>query len=273
MGLNSLVRSKGFKNFMSKLYGWGASIVILGALFKINHYPGADIMLIVGLGTEAIIFFFSAFEPPYVEPDWSLVYPELAGIYGHDGDKPKSLTQELDNMLSEAKIEPELLKSLGSGLKNLSENTQKLNQFTDAGAVTEGYLANVKAATESVGALSGTYKRTAEVLDNSTQSLARSAEAIDFSKIDGSAYSEQLHRIAKNLNQLNQIYESQVQSTAEQAEASVMMKDSINAFLTNLKDSIHATSMYKEEAAELAANVKALNQVYGNMLTAMNVNR
>ena len=69
MGLNSMVRSKGFKNFMSKLYGWGASIVILGALFKINHYPGADIMLIVGLGTEAIIFFFSAFEPAYVEPD------------------------------------------------------------------------------------------------------------------------------------------------------------------------------------------------------------
>ena len=66
---------------MSKLYGWGAAVVILGALFKINHYQGADIMLIVGLGTESLIFFFSAFEPPHVEPDWSLVYPELAGMY------------------------------------------------------------------------------------------------------------------------------------------------------------------------------------------------
>jgi len=273
MGLESLVRSKGFKNFMSKLYGWGASVVILGALFKINHYPGADIMLIVGLGTEAIIFFFSAFEPPYVEPDWSLVYPELAGIYGHNGEEQQSLTQELDNMLSEAKIEPELLQSLGAGLRNLSENTQKLAQFTDAGAATEGYLANVKAATDSVGALSNTYRRTAEVLDTSTENLARSAEAIDFSKIDGSAYSEQLQRIAKNLNQLNEIYEAQVQSSSEQAEASVMMKDSIQAFLTNLKESIHATSLYKEEAAELATHVKALNQVYGNMLAAMNVNR
>ncbi len=75
MGLNNLVRSRGFRNFMAKLYGWGASVVILGALFKINHYPYADLMLIVGLGTESLIFFFSGFEPPHVDPDWSLVYP------------------------------------------------------------------------------------------------------------------------------------------------------------------------------------------------------
>jgi gliding motility-associated protein GldL len=88
MGLSSFVSSKGYKNFMSKLYGWGASVVIIGALFKINHYSYADQLLIVGLSTEAIIFFFSAFEPPHADPDWSLVYPELAGMY-HDG-KPGS---------------------------------------------------------------------------------------------------------------------------------------------------------------------------------------
>lgn len=71
MNLNSLVRSKGYKNFMSKLYGLGASVVIVGALFKITHMKGADLMLWVGLMTEAIIFAFSAFEPPHVEPDWS----------------------------------------------------------------------------------------------------------------------------------------------------------------------------------------------------------
>jgi len=64
-----------FKLFMSRLYGWGASLVILGALFKIEHLPGASTMLILGLGTEAIIFFFSAFETPKEDPDWSLVYP------------------------------------------------------------------------------------------------------------------------------------------------------------------------------------------------------
>ena len=58
MGLNNIVQSKGFRNFMAKLYGLGAAVVILGALFKINHYAGADIMLIIGLGTESLIFFF-----------------------------------------------------------------------------------------------------------------------------------------------------------------------------------------------------------------------
>ena len=69
MGLFAFVKTKKYKTFMAKLYGWGAAVVIIGALFKINHYTGADIMLIIGLGTESIIFFFSAFEPPHVEPD------------------------------------------------------------------------------------------------------------------------------------------------------------------------------------------------------------
>ena len=74
--------SKNWKKFMAKLYGWGAAIVIVGALFKIQHWPGAGTMLIVGLGVEAFIFFMSAFEPIHEEPNWELVYPELA--LGHD---------------------------------------------------------------------------------------------------------------------------------------------------------------------------------------------
>ena len=76
--IEKITEAKWYKLMMPKLYGWGASIVILGALFKIEHYPGASIMLATGLGMEAIIFFFSAFEKQHEEPDWSLVYPELA---------------------------------------------------------------------------------------------------------------------------------------------------------------------------------------------------
>ncbi|MCR4736547.1 MAG: gliding motility protein GldL, partial [Bacteroidales bacterium] len=76
--IERLVRTNGYKNFMAKLYGWGAAVVILGALFKILHWPGANIMLMVGMFTETIIFFFSAFEPLHVEYNWALVYPELA---------------------------------------------------------------------------------------------------------------------------------------------------------------------------------------------------
>src|SRR3569832_2179440 len=84
MGLQEITQGKKFKVLMARLYGWGASIVIVGALFKIQHYPGAGFALVLGLSTEAVIFFFSAFEPPHEEVDWSLVYPELAGMQDED---------------------------------------------------------------------------------------------------------------------------------------------------------------------------------------------
>ena len=87
--LDFITESRWYKVMMPKLYGLGAAIVILGALFKIEHLPGASIMLILGLGTEAVIFFFSAFETPKEEPDWSLVYPELAHMKDPDSDFPK----------------------------------------------------------------------------------------------------------------------------------------------------------------------------------------
>ena len=135
MGLYNLVRSKGYKNFMAKLYGIGAAVVILGALFKILHLQGANIMLIAGMGTEAIIFIFSAFEPLHVEYNWALVYPELA-IGNEEELKPVTkkakkeaptgtVTQQLDKMLEEAKIGPELIESLATGMRNLSENAKK----------------------------------------------------------------------------------------------------------------------------------------------------
>src|SRR5450756_2627171 len=80
MSLADLTQSNGWKSFMAILYAIGASIVIVGALFRIQHWPYATLMLTVGLLTEAVIFFFSAFEPLHEEIDWSLVYPELAGI-------------------------------------------------------------------------------------------------------------------------------------------------------------------------------------------------
>ena len=116
--IDNLVRSKGYKTFMGYLYGWGAAVVIIGALFKIMHWPGANIMLIAGMGTETVIFFLSAFEPPHKEWEWSLVYPELAGMidenelnpdepqYDENGNliEPVSkdpMTAKLDKMLEE----------------------------------------------------------------------------------------------------------------------------------------------------------------------------
>ncbi len=283
MGISSLVRSKGFKNFMAKLYGWGAAVVMIGALFKIEHLPGATSMLIVGLLTEALIFFFSAFEPPHVEPDWSLVYPELAGMY--DGysdeslkefgldDEPKSVTGELDKMLEDAKIGPELIESLGVGLRNLSDNAGKMNDISEASIATKEYTSNIRTAADNIGQLSDAYVSTSNILTSSTEKIALSAEKIDFSAVDGQAFNTELTKVSNNLAALNSVYELQLQSSTMQSETIEKVGQSMNLFLENLSQSIDNTAKYKQQADELAKNVAMLNEVYGKMLNAMTVQR
>ena len=160
--IDQLVRSKGYKNFMAKLYGWGAAVVIMGALFKILHLPGANAMLIAGMTIESFIFFFSAFEPLHVEYNWALVYPELAtglDVELEEGDKKSrrekkqlakgealTATQALDKMLDEAKIGPELMESLASGMRNLSDNAHKLAGVSDAVVSTDNYTSSLQRA-------------------------------------------------------------------------------------------------------------------------------
>lgn len=350
MSLQEIVKSRGFKNFMAKLYGIGAAVVIIGALFKITHIPGADIMLFIGLTTEAVIFFFSAFEPPHVEPDWSLVYPELAGMYHGvedigdelpefmedelEEEEDLSVSQQLDGMLKEANIGPELIESLGSGLRNLNDTASNMNKFTDAAEANVEFVENVKGASENVNKLSGTYDKASEVLaadietsevyhnsiksasvaaeslsesyqsaaaamkedvnatgqfnqsvldaaekanklaeeyNNSIETLRQSAESLNFTSVDGTNYNEEIRKISSNLAALNAVYELQLQNTNEQMESGTKIQESMNDFLERINTSISATQKYEEGVQILAKNVESLNQVYGNMLAAMNV--
>ena len=135
-------QTKAGQNFMAKLYGIGASVVILGAMFKILHWPGADIMLTVGLTTEAVIFFISAFEKPHVDYDWSLVYPELAGM---DDDGNKSPVRELDNMLEKAKVDGDIIQSLGDGLRKVNQAANGIGSVVDIADSTKKYSDQVSA--------------------------------------------------------------------------------------------------------------------------------
>ncbi|MDP4265812.1 MAG: gliding motility protein GldL [Bacteroidota bacterium] len=330
MGLAELTAGKAWKSFMAKVYGWGASVTIIGALFKIQHWPGAGIMLTIGLCTEAVIFFFSAFEPPHSEPDWTLVYPELAGMEDEESmskieknnknGSSSSLTGELDKMLEDAKIGPELIQSLGLGLKNLSDSTKEISKISvgvvpmdeyvktmevasksmsNLSGSTEKYAGSINVANETINNLSGAYNKTAENLKadlnstkaysesinaatqsvnllkdtyiKSTESLTKSAEAINFSSIDGKSYGEQIQKISKNLAALNVVYELQLKDVKEQVAFTEKVSDGINVFLNNLTGTVEDTTKFKDNITKLNKNISALNTVYGNMLTAMNV--
>lgn len=258
--------SKKWKQFMAKLYGWGASVVIIGALFKIQHYPGAGPMLVLGLGTEAVIFFFSAFEPPHEDPDWSLVYPQLRTGEAEDSyeevaaiEDGKGLTQQLDQMLADAKVGPELIENLGDGLRSLKDQTEKMSDITDAQVATSEYVESVKTASGRVDSLSQTYKEAAE----SMSGLSQSSDI-------GEATGEQLRKLSENLMKLNSSYESQLEGTSSQVESNAKLSEGIQELLSNLNASIEDTRNYKDNISELSKSLAALNQVYGNMLNAMN---
>jgi len=173
MSLYKIVRSKPYKNFMAKLYGIGASIVIAGALFKILHWPGADYMLMVGMLTESVIFFFSAFEPLHKDYDWALVYPELDV---KKGEYQGPVTHQLDRMLEQANIDSQLIESLAAGMRNLSDNTKKLSNTADAALATEGYVANISKAKDAVLNLADVYEKSATELSATSDTQVKNIQ-------------------------------------------------------------------------------------------------
>lgn len=259
-----LFETKKGKKIMGLLYGLGASVVIVGALFKIEHWPGASAMLIIGLSVEALIFAVSAFEPPHSEVDWTLAYPELAGIEDDQltattrSNSSNSTSQEMDRMLEEAKIGPELIESLGTGFRNLAEHTSHLNDISDVSVATNDFVDNIQKASSKMDGLSESYEKASETLTG----LSVSSE-------ESNSYSESLRSISSKLSELNNVYELQLKSASEHMEASNQAFEGMGQLMNNLQSSVEGTERYKENISELAKNLSSLNTIYGNMLTAM----
>ena len=266
--------SKGWKKFMAKLYGFGAAVVIVGALFKIQHWPGASAMLIVGLGTEALIFIFSAFEPIHEDPNWELVYPELALGHSDDLDHDAALpagrgakggtgiTAELDRMLEEAKIDGQLLERLGDGMRALGENAAQLKGVTSAAAATDSYVSSLQAASDKVSSLSEAYERASVSISGMTSTTQ-----------EGESFGEQMQKVSKNLAALNNVYELQLKGSSSHLEATEKFQQQVTDMMANLSASVEDTRLYKENMAALSKNLTDLNAVYGNMLKAMTISR
>ncbi len=281
MSLADIVHSSGWKAFMAKLYGLGASVVIVGALFKIQHWPAAGLLLTVGLLTEATIFFFSAFEPLHEEPDWTLVYPELAGIGDEEsssshgrsvgGGAGSAALAKFDEMLVNADITPDLFQKLGSGMKNLSTAASAFAGMGEAASVSADYVKSVKNANESLGNLNESYKETANVIRESNNSYRNIADSLAIVESSGKSYQEQIESLNKNLSALNAVYELQLRNSNEHIKETETIYKGLQGMVKDLNDSAEDAKKYRQQIVALNDNLSALNNVYGNMLAAMNV--
>ena len=181
------------------VYGLGAAIVIIGALFKIQHWPYASIILTTGMIVEAGVFTYSAFEKVGSDLDWSIVYPELSGGKSKGGKKESPeglLTKKLDTLLSEAKIDGALVKSLGENIKNLNATASSMDG--SAGA-TNRYSEQMIEATKAMKDINVLYKAQMESAAKQAQINAESME-------NATKLKEQMESLASNLSSLNGVY-------------------------------------------------------------------
>ncbi|MBP9185812.1 MAG: gliding motility protein GldL [Bacteroidia bacterium] len=263
---NNFFESTAFKKIMAKVYGLGAAVVIVGALFKILHWKGADVMLMIGLLTEAFLFTLSAFEPLHKETDWTLVYPELAGLDVKEKSTKKvasgTVSQQLDKMLEEAKVGPELIQSLGNGLKSLSENVTNLKDLSTAAVATDEYTKSVQTAAASVNGISSSYAKAVDAIGGLITASEGSKE-----------YGVQIERMTKNLGSLNAVYELEITESNNHLKSINEFVGNLSKVVTNLSETHSETETFRKEMGKLSTNLTALNNVYGNMLAAMSVNR
>jgi len=319
-----------WKKFMAKLYGLGAAVVIVGALFKLQHWQGAGLMLTIGMSVEAIIFVFSAFEPlPHPDPHWEIVYPELTAGFpegyqsDHGGDAHHEATAQKGKAggssatLGSIDLSGVDTKGLTAGLNRLNETTSKLNDLSTAmvsanqlsekmqqasasvANLAQSYDNSSQVISESMGILSDSYQGAAKyIIDSGKQvsenvsktgkqmvdviSAASEGFATTFGLIDqqvkisldgikhgGSSYSKQVEQLNKNMTALNAAYELQAQGATKYHKNNTQMGEHLTKLVEDLQRSAEENKAFRKGIAHLNESIAELNNIYGNMLSAV----
>jgi gliding motility-associated protein GldL len=279
----SIFESQGWKVGMKYLYGWGAAIVILGALFKILHLPFANEMLIVGMGTETVIFFFSAFEPlPHEEThwEWDKVFPQLNAEVDldedidliQDGGRPNPLLPgiaSVNQSLAENAIAPEIFDQLKTSIEGLKVNVTNLADIADVSVATNAFSEKLKGATGKLDQLTSGYGSAAEAMSSFSSSIQAIRSSQEQITGDIQAYQTSVQAVTKNLTSLNSIYEIELQDAQKHLNSINKFYGSISGVMQNLLDTSKDTDHLRQEVGRLATNMQSLNTIYGNMLSAM----
>ena len=252
---------------INNIVSWGATIVIIGLLFKIQHWPYGGLFISLGLGMEAFLFLILGFQRETTEIDWSRAYPELDEDFkgelpassSRGGGGNFSATAELDKMMEDAKIGPDLIRSLGDGLRTFADKVNAISRVTDAGNATVVFTEKIKSATAAYDKLSASF-------DQATSNLNEMAG----SNIEAKNYHEQVDKMAKNLSALNAVYELELQDSSNHLKSMSKFYTDMETTLQNFNESVDGSQQFKAEVGKLAKSLSTLNSVYGNMLSAMN---
>ncbi|HAQ19922.1 MAG TPA: hypothetical protein DCR40_11920 [Prolixibacteraceae bacterium] len=257
MNIGEILKSKRWKVLMGYVYGWGASVVLLGALFKLQHWDYSGPMLVVGLLTEAFIFFISAFEPPMEQPDWAKVYPELQDDYEliePVEEVQTGLKSSFDTMLSSTDITPELLSKIGKSLTDLSNTASGISDISAATLATDIYVRNINSASESMIAFSESNAQANISLNNSVGKLVETYSST------AQQISETGYGMLAKLNESSTKFTKQIdESGSKLVESYQKLSGTIEK---GFKDLDTNSSSYGETFQKLNKNIESLNGTY-----------
>ena len=226
---------------MNVIYGLGAAVVILGALFKLQGWPGANVMLIVGLGVEALIFVLSAFDPPTSHDwDWSKVYPQLSP----DGSTSAS---QVGNIMKEAQLDSSVLKSVGDGMKKMAAQANNINDLAGASIAAKAYEESIKGATKSLNSVNESYS----AISATAKDLADSSSSV------------------KEAVGLTQEYKDNLKSASASLGAIVTASGQITETAANMSKAQDDAVKLQKELHDLTENLSKLNKIYVGMYDAM----
>ena len=243
---------------MGYFYSIGASIVLLGALFKLQHWTGGGTMLTIGMSCEALIFFLSAFEPAVEIPDWAKVYPQLKEGYEMEEDefypakKPQPVT--FDNMLEKADISAELMAKVKKGLQDLSNSAKGIADISSAALATDVYVKNINSASESMNTFSEINSRAAHSIEKSTSELVHS-------------YDHTSQLLTNSSKSISQVFIDSAKKINDQFAAS---GDKLSTTYKDLSEALHKdfaalnenSKSYNHELSKINGNLSSLNSSY-----------
>jgi len=253
MNIGEVLKTKRAKTLMGFIYSWGASIVLVGALFKLNHYPYSGVLLGIGLITEAIIFFVSAFEPPLDMPEWSRVYPELKEDYPVEelSKEIKPVKGKLEDLLKGSDLTPDLLSKVSVSLNELSTTAKGISNISTATLATEQYVKNLSSASDSMSLMHEVNSKANSAINQSVNQVVNSYQgAAEIMKNSGMAIAEKLNASGADF-------------TSKIAESGNLLVNSYKTASEKIDQSVQhigsSTGSYSESLIRLNSNISALN--------------
>jgi len=258
MNFGEILHSKRWKVFTGYVYNIGASVVLLGALFKLQHWAFSGPLLVLGLCTEAFIFFISAFEPPLELPEWSKVYPELREDYVADEDEEFAQDNQLSKLLGQADISPDLLSKVSKGLTDLSNTASSISDISAATLATDVYVKNLNSASESMNTF-------AEVNNKANNNISHSVNVLVDSYTNtaqrlSSKGDEMLTKLAVSSEEFTNVLSSSGKKLVSSYDK---VADSIEKGFGDLGEKSHS---YNAKLGQLNENLDALNASYSSQL-------